>query len=64
MKRLMKIEGDDVTAIVKALQLDVGFPHEYMDVHFELEADGSAAVLAEPLRRADRRGAARRGARW
>jgi hypothetical protein len=42
MKRLMKIEGDDVTAIVKALQLDVGFPHEYMDVHFELLPDGSA----------------------
>jgi len=42
MKRLMKIEGDDVTAIVKALQLDVGFPHEYMDVQFELKPDGSA----------------------
>lgn len=34
MKRLMKIEGDGVDAIVKALQLDVGFPHEYMDVRF------------------------------
>jgi hypothetical protein len=42
MKRLMKIEGDGVDAIVKALQLDVGFPHEYMDVHFELQPDGSA----------------------
>ena len=42
MKRLMKIEGDDVSAIVKALQLDVGFPHEYMDVRFELQPDGSA----------------------
>jgi hypothetical protein len=42
MKRLMKIEGDDVAAIVKALQLDVGFPHEYMDVQFELKPDGSA----------------------
>ena len=42
MKRLMKIEGDDVSAIVKALQLDVGFPHEYMDVRFELMPDGSA----------------------
>ena len=42
MKRLMKIDGDDVTAIVKALQLDVGFPHEYMDVRFELQPDGSA----------------------
>lgn len=42
MKRLMKIEGDGVEAIVKALQLDVGFPHEYMDVRFELQPDGSA----------------------
>jgi hypothetical protein len=42
MKRLMKIEGDGVDAIVKALQLDVGFPHEYMDVRFELQPDGSA----------------------
>src|SRR3990172_9526095 len=42
MKRLMKIEGDDVTAIVKALQLDVGFPHEYMDVRFEFQPDGRA----------------------
>jgi hypothetical protein len=42
MKRLMKIEGEDVAAIVKALQLDVGFPHEYMDVRFELKQDGSA----------------------
>jgi len=42
MKRLMKIEGDDVAAIVKALQLDVGFPHEYMDVRFELKEDGRA----------------------
>src|SRR5262249_15115820 len=42
MKRLLRIEGDDVTAIVKALQLDVGFPHEYMDVRFELQPDGSA----------------------
>jgi hypothetical protein len=42
IKRLMKIEGDDVTAIVKALQFDVGFPHEYMDVRFELQPDGSA----------------------
>jgi hypothetical protein len=36
MKRLMGIGGDDVSAIVKALQLDVGFPHEYMDVRFEI----------------------------
>ena len=42
MRRLMRIEGDDVAAIVKALQLDVGFPHEYMDVRFQLADDGSA----------------------
>jgi hypothetical protein len=42
MKRLMKIAGDDVAAIVKALQLDVGFPHEYMDVRFAMQPDGSA----------------------
>jgi hypothetical protein len=42
MKRLMGIAGDDVTAIVKALQLDVGFPHEYMDVRFEIRDAGHA----------------------
>jgi hypothetical protein len=42
MKRLLKIEGDDVAAIVKALQLDVGFPHEYMDVRFAMQPDGNA----------------------
>jgi len=34
MRRLMGIEGDGVDAIVKALQLDVGFPHQYFDVRF------------------------------
>jgi hypothetical protein len=42
MKRLMKIEGDGVSAIVKALQLDVGFPHEYMDVQFEVHDERRA----------------------
>lgn len=42
MRRLMRIEGDGVTAIVKALQLDVGFPHEYMDVRFEVLDEGHA----------------------
>jgi hypothetical protein len=32
----MGIEGDGVDAIMKALQLDVGFPHQYMDVGYEL----------------------------
>ena len=36
MRRLMKIEGDGVPAIVKALQLDCGFPHQYMDVGWRL----------------------------
>jgi hypothetical protein len=36
MRRLLAIEGDDVAAIVKALQFDVGFPHQYMDVAFQL----------------------------
>jgi hypothetical protein len=36
MRRLMGIEGDGVDAIMKALQLDVGFPHQYMDVAYKL----------------------------
>ena len=38
MRRLMGIEGDGVDAIMKALQLDVGFPHQYMDVGWKLES--------------------------
>lgn len=34
MRRLMRITGDDVPAIIKALQLDCGFPHQYMDVRW------------------------------
>ena len=36
MRSLMNIEGDGVDAIMKALQLDVGFPHQYMDVGWKL----------------------------
>jgi hypothetical protein len=36
MKRLMGIEGDDVNTIIKALQLDVGFVHQYMDVVYKV----------------------------
>src|SRR5262249_27794291 len=36
MRRLMAIEGDDVGAIMKGLQLDVGFVHQYMGVAYEL----------------------------
>jgi hypothetical protein len=36
MRRVMSIEGDDVPAIMKALQLDVGFCHQYMDVAYKV----------------------------
>jgi hypothetical protein len=36
MRALMGIEGDDVPAIMKALQLDVGFVHQYMDVRYQV----------------------------
>src|SRR3954453_18062609 len=36
LRRLMGIEGDDVPTIMKALQLDVGFVHQYMDVHYQV----------------------------
>jgi len=36
MRRLMGIDGDDVVAIMKALQLDVGFVHQYMDVGYRV----------------------------
>src|SRR5215471_18160833 len=36
MRALMGIEGDDVPAIMKALQLDVGFVHQYMNVHYQV----------------------------
>ena len=32
----MGIEGDGEPAIVKALQLDCGFPHQYKDVGWKL----------------------------
>ena len=36
LRRIMQVEGDGVSAIFKVLQLDPGFPHHYMDVHYEL----------------------------
>jgi hypothetical protein len=39
MQRAMRFEGDDVVTIMKGLQLDVGFAHQYMDVRYELESD-------------------------
>jgi hypothetical protein len=38
MRRAFGIEADDVPAIMKALQLDVGAPHQYMDFRFEVTA--------------------------
>ena len=37
MQRSFRFEGDDVGTIMKGLQLDVGFPHQYMDVGYRLE---------------------------
>jgi hypothetical protein len=39
MRALMGIEGDTVPAIMKALQLDVGFVHQYMDVAYRVQDD-------------------------
>jgi len=39
MRALMGIEGDTVAAIMKALQLDVGFVHQYMDVAYVVHDD-------------------------
>jgi hypothetical protein len=36
MRQVMGIEGDDIAAIMKALQLDVGFVHQYMDVAYQV----------------------------
>ena len=36
MQRALGFEGADVETIFKGLQLDVGFPHQFMDVGYEL----------------------------
>ncbi|MFO7591481.1 MAG: hypothetical protein R6X23_11395 [Acidimicrobiia bacterium] len=36
LRALMGIDGDDVPAIMKALQLDCGFVHQYMDVAYKV----------------------------
>ena len=38
LRELMGIEGHDVAAIMKALQLDVGFVHGYMDVAYRIDS--------------------------
>jgi len=40
MQRALRFEGDDVGTIMRNLQLDVGFAHQYMDVRYALEDDG------------------------
>ncbi len=37
MRRAMNIRGDDMASLMKSLQLDVGFPHRYMDVRYHVE---------------------------
>ena len=37
MQRAMRFEGDGVGTIMRNLQLDVGFAHQYMDVHYALD---------------------------
>jgi hypothetical protein len=39
MRRALAIDGDGISALMKSLQLDVGFPHRYMDVRFEVESE-------------------------
>jgi hypothetical protein len=38
LKEAMAFDGDDVPTIFKALQLDVGFVHQYMDVKYQVNA--------------------------
>ena len=47
MRRLMGIEGDRVDAIMKALQLDVGFVHQYMHVGYRIVDDDHAEFWLE-----------------
>jgi len=37
VRKLLKIQGDGVTEVFKGLQHDVGFPHQFQDVKFEVE---------------------------
>jgi hypothetical protein len=38
MRRSLGFAGDDVATIMKGLQLDVGFAHQYFDVRYEVES--------------------------
>jgi hypothetical protein len=39
LREALGITGDDIAAIFKALQLDVGFAHQYMDVAYQIDDD-------------------------
>jgi len=39
MQARMRFTGTGVGTIFKGFQLDVGFPHQYMDVHYGLESE-------------------------
>ena len=39
LRDIMAVEGNGIQAIFKVLQLDPGFPHHYMDVHYEVVDD-------------------------
>jgi hypothetical protein len=39
LRRIMNVTGDKVEDIFKVLQLDPGFPHHYLDVHYEVVDD-------------------------
>jgi len=43
MQRAMGFEGDGVGTIMRNLQLDVGFAHQYMDVRYDLESETRGA---------------------
>jgi hypothetical protein len=39
MRRSLRFQGDDVATILKGLQLDVGFTHQYFDVGYDVESE-------------------------
>ena len=39
LRNVFGIEGNGIDAIFKVLQLDPGFPHHYLDVHYEVVDD-------------------------
>ena len=47
MQRLLRFEGDGVGTIMRNLQLDVGFAHQYMDVRYTLTDETRGAFWLE-----------------